>query len=152
MSDPDDTSSSEDELMVFDWETRSLLHITDGMRKIFGQLWIDQLIGSVGIGVAFAFGKRLYPGNEKAAGAFYNQVAQTEKFFEEDEDRKQLITYHAYDHDGRCYRVMMNFVRIGNSKKLVFLHIRFKEISVVEFGEIIEEKRQFEMSRMRREA
>jgi hypothetical protein len=149
-----DNNGSVDELMlVFDWETRRLQHITNAMRKIFGPCMIKDLIGCTGRGLAFTFARRLYPNNPKAARAFYEQVVQTEKFFEENEGEKQWITSHAYEHDGRYYWVTMNFVRIRKQEKLVFLQITFKEISKAEFGELIEEKRQFETSpRMRREA
>jgi len=136
-----------DELMlVFDWDTRKLQHITEAMRKIFGPCNIDNLVGCAGKGLAFAIAQRLYPGNPKAARAFYNQVAQTEQFFEENEDEKQWITSHTYEHDGQYYQVKMNFVRICNSANLVILRITFKEIPEAEYSKRLLVCQQFETS------
>lgn len=136
----------EELMMVFDGETRTLQHITPAMRKIFAPSRIDDLIGCDSKGLAFTMGKRLYPNNPKAARDFYRQAEQIDKCFEEDKDLKQGVTSHAYEHDGRYYKVTMNFVRVCNSANLVILRITFREIPETEYNERLSVCRQFETS------
>lgn len=129
-------------VLIFNWETRSLVFANKRIRKFFRRIGLHNPDGLPALSIAWCVARGVYSKPQEAAN-FYLQQEEIQRGLEKDEEKNVIETCHAYRYENVFYKVSMGFYRLGVFRKLVNLRILVKEIEREEFESLLAEGKQF---------